>query len=811
METVLRILMVEDSEDDAILTLHQIKKGGYDIEYERIETADEMKTLLREKPWDIILSDYKMPHFDGMEALSILKESGRDIPFIIISGTIGEDIAVEAMRTGAQDYIMKNNVHRLLPAIERELRESKNRAERKQLELKQRQAEEDRKAHIHFLESLKQIDQVIKQETGVEQMLWHIIKTVFLIFDCDRAWLLYPCDPDAPSFRVPVEISKPEYPGANMLNVDIPMSPGDAKNLREALESDAPVTDIAGTEKPVFTARQFGVLSQIFIPIHPKLGKPWGFGMHQCSYPRVWTLEDKRLFQEIGRRLAEGLTSLLMLRELKKSEERFRRLAENARDVIYRMSVPEGKYEYVSPASLPIFGYSPEECYKTPIIIRQAIHPDWHQYFEEQWANLIKGIMPPTYEYQFIHKSGEVRWLNQRNILLRDDSGNPIAIEGIVTDITERKKAEEKLSKSAKEWAETFDAMSDGVSIQSDEFVIVSVNKTLAEILNMSKEEIIGQKCYQLIHCKSDPIGDCPLAACKITKQDEYVETFEPVLGKWIAISTSPILDEQGNIQKIIHTVRDITELKNAEEQMQLHQANMAHLLRLGEVGEMASALAHEINQPLCAIENYAGACLRLMETNPDTQQLSDIIVKICTQVERTGKIIHHIKGMFKKKPPQFEFIDINDVIQEAVELMEIKARNQVIHKRMNIQQGLPLVYADFILIEQVIINLISNALDAMNNPKICTKELTIGAKTVLNDMIEVSVSDTGCGILPEDMKKIFGSFFTTKENGIGMGLSLSRTIIESHSGQIWATANVTGGTTFHVTLPTRNFKNEKL
>jgi len=134
MKKMLRILVVEDSEDDALLVLHQIKKGGYDIDYERVQTSEEMKTLLIEKTWDIILSDYMMPHFNGLEALTILKESGIDIPFIIISGTIGEDVAVEAMKAGAHDYLMKNNLQRLLPAVERELRESASRAERKRAE-----------------------------------------------------------------------------------------------------------------------------------------------------------------------------------------------------------------------------------------------------------------------------------------------------------------------------------------------------------------------------------------------------------------------------------------------------------------------------------------------------------------------------------------------------------------------------------------------------------------------------------------------------------------------------------------------------
>jgi PAS domain S-box-containing protein len=182
-----------------------------------------------------------------------------------------------------------------------------------------KQAEEERKAHIHFLESLEQIDQAIKQEMDVEQMLWHIIRTVFSIFGCDRAWLFYPCDPDTPFFRVPVEVTRPEYPGAQVLNVDIPMSPGEAQNLREALKSDDPVTYTTGTERTISTATQFSVQSQMFVPLFPKLGKPWVFGMHQCSYPRIWTNEEKKLFKEISRRISDGLSSALYLRELQES------------------------------------------------------------------------------------------------------------------------------------------------------------------------------------------------------------------------------------------------------------------------------------------------------------------------------------------------------------------------------------------------------------------------------------------------------------------------------------------------------------
>ena len=150
------------------------------------------------------------------------------------------------------------------------------------------------------------------------------------------------------------------------------------------------------------------------------------------------TAANRRLHMEINeRKQAE--------KGLKASEERFRRLAENARDIIYRMSLPDGTYDYMSPAATALSGYTPEEFCGSPQLIRKIIHPDWQDYFEEQWSRLLQGEMPATYEYPIIHKSGALRWWNQRNILIRDAGGSIIAIEGIVTDITDRKLAEEEI------------------------------------------------------------------------------------------------------------------------------------------------------------------------------------------------------------------------------------------------------------------------------------------------------------------------------------------------------------------------------
>ncbi|MFA5035037.1 MAG: PAS domain S-box protein [Candidatus Margulisiibacteriota bacterium] len=189
-------------------------------------------------------------------------------------------------------------------------------------------AEKEHLFHLRFMESLDKVNRTIQGTNDLDQMMHDVLAVVLSIFDCDRAWLFFPCDPDATMFRVPMEVTKPEYPGAKALNTDVPLPSDMAQNLREALGSVSPVTFTAGTEKPInkVSAEQFGVKSMMMIALYPKSGKPWVFGLHQCSGPRLWTDEEKNLFKEISNRLSDGLNSLLFANELRESEARFRSL-----------------------------------------------------------------------------------------------------------------------------------------------------------------------------------------------------------------------------------------------------------------------------------------------------------------------------------------------------------------------------------------------------------------------------------------------------------------------------------------------------
>src|SRR5437016_8210678 len=187
-----------------------------------------------------------------------------------------------------------------------------------------KRAEEERQAHLWFLESMDQVNRAIQGTNDLEQMMSDVLDAVLAIFNCDRAWLIYPCDPEAPSWKVPMEHARPEFPGAFTLGLDLPVSPDIAKVFQTVRASSSPVRFGPASEHPLpaETAKRFSIQSMIGMALYPKGDKPYMLGLHQCSYPRAWTSQEERLFQEIGRRLEDALTSLLMFRNQGESERK---------------------------------------------------------------------------------------------------------------------------------------------------------------------------------------------------------------------------------------------------------------------------------------------------------------------------------------------------------------------------------------------------------------------------------------------------------------------------------------------------------
>lgn len=248
---------------------------------------------------------------------------------------------------------------------------------------------------------------------------------------------------------------------------------------------------------------------------------------------------------------------------------------------------------------------------------------------------------------------------------------------------------------------------------------------------------------------------------------------------------------------------REISERHRAEEKARSHQNQLAHVWRVSTMGEMATTLAHELNQPLSAISNFARGCVRRIEIGVDKpHEIIDALRQISTQSERAANIISHIRAFVRKDEPSVADIDANEMVSEITTLMAAEARRHDATLILDLSRDIPLVVADKVQVEQVILNLISNGLEAMNANKDRSRTLTIRVQKTAVGEVEIAVHDTGPGLPPGAADKIFDPFFTTKSEGLGMGLSISRSIVEAQGGRLWLEQDKRTGTTFHFTLP---------
>lgn len=308
-------------------------------------------------------------------------------------------------------------------------------------------AEEEQSAHLRFLESMERVDRAIRETKDLDRMLNDVLDVALSVFGCDRAWLLYPCDPQAPSWQIPFERAVPEYPGACREGAVVPMNQEGVDLFAEALAADGAVTcgPQAQHPLPLEMVARFHVQSQIAVAVHTRLGSPWLFGLHQCSRPRIWTDDEKRIFEEIGRRIGDSLTTMLTLHDLRESEQRFRALVDQASDVVL-LFTKEGQILDANQQAYRSLGYSREELLLTNINeIDLMVKREDHR--EQLWNKLEPG-QHTIFEGLYQRKDGST-YPAEVSLGVLELEGQRVLL-GLSRDISERKRTEEELRAAAR-------------------------------------------------------------------------------------------------------------------------------------------------------------------------------------------------------------------------------------------------------------------------------------------------------------------------------------------------------------------------
>ncbi len=332
------------------------------------------------------------------------------------------------------------------------------------------------------------------------------------------------------------------------------------------------------------------------------------------------------------------------------------------------------------------------------------------------------------------------------------------------------------------------------------------VSPSYCELFGQSEAQLLGTRFHPLL---SDGSDDQPVEAWqRLFRPPHSCRTESHVLTtqgwRWIAWAAKASLDSQQRVCEIVAVGRDVTEQKRAEEQARQHMNELAHVSRLSAMGEMASALAHEINQPLASILTYAQATLRLLESG-EPSELRHAVKRVIKNTERAGDIVRHLRDFVRKGEPQRTLVKVNYLVREVVRLTAAEARQSGINVSLDLANDLDPIHVDNIQLQQVLFNLLRNAMEAINTGNGDKRELSIHASQNGENCVEIAISDSGPGIPAAIADRLFEPFVTSKPHGMGIGLSISRSIIDAHGGRIWATRNPDQGTTFHIRLPIRS------
>jgi signal transduction histidine kinase/CheY-like chemotaxis protein len=622
--------LVEDSIEDAELVQELLEADHFVCDVTRVQTRAEFLAALEDGGFDLVLSDYKLPSFDGLSALKLTLNARPDLPFIFVSG-FGEEIAIEALTSGATDYILKTRLSRLAPSVQRALREAQERAEREKAEeaLLRILLLEDSIPDATLIQDLLEADHFVCEVTRVQTRAEFLDALERGGFDLILA-----------------DYKLPSFDGLSALK------------LAQSARPDLPFIFVSGFgEEIAIEALTSGATDYI---LKTRLS---------------------RLVPSVQRALREARERA----ERKKAEEALHRsemyLAEAeqlSHTGSFGWNVSTGE-TYWSDGTYRIFDCEPTTAPSVQLVIDRT-HPDDRTHLQQIIDRAVMEGGDFIVEHRLLMADGSVKYIQAVAHRLAGEDPERLVFVGAVSDITERKRAEEE------------------------------------------------------------------------------------------------------------------------RERLRQLEADLAHMNRVSMMGELTASLAHEIKQPLAAANIAANACMRwLCRDPPDEKEACAAASAMVAAVTRAAGIIDRVRSLYGRGTPQREVVELNEIVREMTVLLADAADRHSISIRTELDPGLPRTTADRVQLQQVLMNLMLNGIEAMRE---AGGELTIASTRVEPDQLLIAVSDSGIGLPDDKAERIFDAFFTTKPQGTGMGLSISRRIIESHGGRLWASPNTGRGAIFQFTLP---------
>jgi PAS domain S-box-containing protein len=522
---------------------------------------------------------------------------------------------------------------------------------------------------------------------------------------------------------------------------------------------------------------------------------------------RIWeynnTLRTEGVTAPIVRGMAHDITDRLQAEEkLRASEERFRQLAENIRKVFYLEEVGSRRLLYVSPAYEQVWGRSCPSGHEDIGLFLEAVHPDDYDRVRQAFVNRELFM----HEYRIVRPDGSVRWIWDRVFPIRDKKGQIYRFAGIAEDITERKQAENELRRSEAYLAEAQRMSHTGSWSSNVSTGEVFWSQEIFRIfgLDPAKTKPTRERFFQSLHPDDRPSLEAAETKLREGQDFEYEYRILRPDGtvRFINAHSHPVVDRSGEPVEFVGVLMDITERKQAERALQESQAELARVNRVAVMGELTASIAHEINQPLAAAVASGSASLHWLAMQPpNLEEARAAMSRAIENANRASAVIEKIRALLQKALPQMERLRVNEVIREAILLADSELQRGGVTVKTELAADVPPVLGDRVQLQQVMLNLITNGIDSMSVITNRPRELII--KSALHpEGVLIQVQDSGEGLDPEDTGRIFEPFFTTKSKGIGMGLSIGRSIVEAHRGRLWATSGTSHGAIFDFTLP---------